>query len=139
VSAAFVLDCSVTMAWCFGDEATAAAFAVLDRLDSETAVVPPHWFLEIANVLTMAEKRKRITAPATTEFLKLLSALDIEIDNVTADRTFPHVLPLCRKYSLTSYDAAYLELAIRRQLPLASLDTELRLGAKHAGIKVLGK
>jgi len=58
---------------------------------------------------------------------------------VTADRTFPHVLPLCRKYSLTSYDAAYLELAIRRQLPLASLDTELRLGAKHAGIKVLGK
>ena len=139
MSAAFVLDCSVTMAWCFGDEATAAAFAVLDRLDSETAVVPPHWFLEIANVLTMAEKRKRMTAPATTEFLKLLSALDIEIDNVTADRTFPHVLPLCRKYSLTSYDAAYLELAIRRQLPLASLDTELRLGAKHAGIKVLGK
>jgi len=139
VSAAFVLDCSVTMAWCFGDEATAAAFAVLDRLGSETAVVPPHWFLEVANVLTMAEKRKRMTAPATTEFLKLLSALDIEIDNVTADRTFPHVLPLCRKYSLTSYDAAYLELAIRRQLPLASLDTELRLGAKHAGIKVLGK
>jgi len=139
VSAAFVLDCSVTMAWCFGDEATAAAFAVLDRLGSETAVVPPHWFLEVANVLTMAEKRKRMTAPATTEFLKLLSALDIEIDNVTADRTFPHVLPLCRKYSLTSYDAAYLELAIRRQLPLASLDNELRLGAKHAGIKVLGK
>jgi len=139
VSAAFVLDCSVTMAWCFGDEATAAAFAVLDRLGSETAVVPPHWFLEVANVLTMAEKRKRMTAPATTEFLKLLSALDIEIDNVTADRTFPHVLPLCRKYSLTSYDAAYLELAIRRQLPLASLDTELRLGAKQAGIKVLGK
>ena len=139
MSAAFVLDCSVTMAWCFGDEATAAAFAVLDRLGSETAVVPPHWFLEVANVLTMAEKRKRMTAPATTEFLKLLSALDIEIDNVTADRTFPHVLPLCRKYSLTSYDAAYLELAIRRQLPLASLDTELRLGAKQAGIKVLGK
>ena len=139
MSAAFVLDCSVTMAWCFGDEATAAAFAVLDRLGSETAVVPPHWFLEVANVLTMAEKRKRMTAPATTEFLKLLSALDIEIDNVTADRTFPHVLPLCRKYSLTSYDAAYLELAIRRQLPLASLDTELRVGAKQAGIKVLGK
>jgi predicted nucleic acid-binding protein len=139
VSAAFVLDCSVTMSWCFGDEATAAAFALLDRLGSETAVVPSHWFLEVANVLTVAEKRKRMTAPATAEFLKLLGALDIEIDNATADNVFPHVLPLCRKYSLASYDAAYLELALRRQLPLASLDNELRAGAKHAGIKVLGK
>lgn len=139
MSAAFVLDCSITMAWCSGDEATAAAFAVLDRLGTETAVVPSHWFLEVANVLTMAEKRKRMTVPATTEFLKLLGALEIEIDNVTVDRVFPHVLPLCRKYSLTSYDAAYLELAIRRQLPLASLDNELRAGAKQAGIEVLGK
>ena len=139
MSAAFVLDCSITMAWCFGDEATASAFAVLDRLGTETAVVPSHWFLEVANVLTMAEKRKRMTVPATTEFLKLLGALDIEIDNVTVDRVFPHVLPLCRKYSLTSYDAAYLELAIRRQLPLASLDNELRAGAKQARIEVLGK
>jgi predicted nucleic acid-binding protein len=139
VSAAFVLDCSVTMSWCFGDEATAAAFALLDRLGSETAVVPSHWFLEVANVLTVAEKRKRMTAPATAEFLKLLGALDIEIDNATADNVFPHVLPLCRKYSLASYDAAYLELALRRQLPLASLDNELRAGAKRAGIKVLGK
>jgi predicted nucleic acid-binding protein len=139
VSAAFVLDCSVTMSWCFGDEATAAAFALLDRLGSETAVVPSHWFLEVANVLTVAEKRKRMTAPATAEFLKLLGALDIEIDNTPAGNVFPHVLPLCRKYSLASYDAAYLELALRRQLPLASLDNELRAGAKHAGIKVLGK
>lgn len=139
MSASFVLDCSITMSWCFGDEASAAAFAVLDRLGSETAVVPSHWFLDVTNVLTMAEKRKRMTAPATTEFLKLLSALDIEIDNVTADRAFPHVLPLCRKYSLTSYDAAYLELAIRRELPLASLDNELRAGAKKAGVQVLGK
>jgi predicted nucleic acid-binding protein len=139
VSAAFVLDCSVTMSWCFGDEATAAAFALLDRLGSETAVVPSHWFLEVANVLTVAEKRKRMTAPATAEFLKLLGALDIEIDNATADNVFPHVLPLCRKYSLASYDAAYLELALRRQLPLASLDNELRAGAKQPGIKVLGK
>ena len=139
MSAAFVLDCSITMTWCFGDEATAAAYAVLDRLASETAVVPPHWYLEVGNVLIMAEKRKRISTDATTEFLKLLGALDIEIDSVPADSTFPHIVPLCRKYSLTSYDAAYLELAIRRQLPLASLDTELRAGAKRAGISLLGK
>lgn len=139
MSAAFVLDCSVTMAWCFGDEATAAAFAVLDRLGRETALVPSHWFLEVANVLAMAEKRKRMTAAATTEFLKLLGMLDIEVDDAPASRTFAHVLPLCRSYSLTSYDAAYLELATRRQLPLASLDTDLRAGARKLGIKVLGK
>lgn len=139
MSAAFVLDCSVTMAWCFGDEATAASFAVLDRLDRETALVPSHWFLEVANVLGLAEKRRRMTAGATTEFLKLLGTLDIEVDNVTPDRVFPHVLPLCRDYGLTSFDAAYLELAVRRQLPLASLDTDLRAGARKVGIKVLGK
>ena len=139
MTAAFVLDCSITMTWCFGDEANAAAYAVLDRLGSETAIVPPHWYLEVGNVLIMAEKRKRITTAATTEFLSLLGALDIEIDSATADSTFPHILPLCRKYSLASYDAAYLELAIRRQLPIASLDSELRAGAKRAGISVLGK
>ena len=139
MSAAFVLDCSVTMTWCFGDEATAASFAVLDRLGRETALVPSHWFLEVANVLGVAEKRKRMTVSATTAFLKLLGTLDIEIDDATTDRVFPHVLPLCRTYGLTSYDAAYLELAIRRQLPLASLDSDLRTGARKAGIKVLGK
>jgi len=127
------------MAWCFGDEATKAAYSVLDRLASETAVVPSHWFLEVANVLTMTEKRKRMTAQSSTEFLGSLGTLDIEIDTATADRTFSHVLPLCRKHGLTSYDAAYLELAIRRQLPLASLDTELRAAAKRAGIEVLAK
>lgn len=139
MSATFVLDCSITMTWCFGDEATDATYALLDRLATETAVAPAHWPLEVANVLAMAEKRKRITAPTATTFLKLLTTMDMEIDNLTADRTFPHILPLCRKYGLTSYDAAYLELAIRRQLPLASLDADLRAAAKRAGIKVLGK
>jgi predicted nucleic acid-binding protein len=139
VSAAFVLDCSITMTWAFGDEETSASSSVLDRLESEVAVVPAHWFLEVTSVLAMAEKRKRITATKSTEFLALLSTLDIQTDTETADRAFAHLLPLCRSHSLTSYDAAYLELAIRRHLPLASLDDDLRRSAKKLGISVLGK
>ena len=139
MSAAFVLDCSLTMTWAFGDEATATSFTILDRLEVEAAVVPAHWFLEVTNVLAMAEKRKRITASKSAEFLTLLSTLDIQTDTETAERAFAHLLPLCRNHGLTSYDAAYLELAMRQQLPLASLDDDLRRSAKKLGIPVLGK
>lgn len=136
---AFVLDCSLTMTWLFGDEGTPASAALLDRLETEAAVVPAHWALEVTNVLAMAEKRKRITAPTSAAFLKLLKTFEIETDAETAERAFAHLLPLCRTYGLTSYDAAYLELAARRHLPLASLDDDLRRGAKRLGITVLGK
>ena len=139
MSAAFVLDCSLTMTWAFGDEATATSFTILDRLEVEAAVVPAHWFLEVTNVLAMAEKRKRITASKSAEFLTLLRTLDIQTDTETAERAFAHLLPLCRNHGLTSYDAAYLELATRQQLPLASLDDDLRRSAKKLGITVLGK
>jgi predicted nucleic acid-binding protein len=138
VSAAFIIDCSITTTWCFGDEGTPTSLAVLDRLERETALVPSHWFLEVANVLVMAEKRKRITAAKSTEFLTLLGTLDIETDAETPARAFAHLLPLCRNHRLTSYDAAYLELAVRRQLPLASLDSDLCAAAAELGITVLG-
>jgi len=93
----------------------------------------------VANVLALAERRRRITAAASEEFLKLLGVLDIEVDEATADRTFAHILPLCRNHNLTSHDAAYLELAVRRRLPLASFDSELRAGARKLGIKTLGE
>jgi predicted nucleic acid-binding protein len=139
VSASFIIDCSITMAWCFPDEATAQSAAVQDRLENETALVPAHWFLEVTNVLAIAEKRKRITAPKSAEFLSLLATLDIEVDNETPARAFAHLLPLCRSRRLTSYDAAYVELALRRRLPLASLDNDLRTAGKALGIAVLGK
>ena len=139
MSTAFVLDCSITMAWCFGDEATPASSAVLDRLERDAALVPVHWFLEVTNVLAMAEKRKRMTAAKSAEFLTLLGTLDITADEETAARAFTHLPPLCRAHRLTSYDAAYLELAVRRQLPLASLNDDLRAGAQELGITVLGK
>jgi predicted nucleic acid-binding protein len=139
VSTAFILDCSITMTWCFGDETTPASLAVLDRLERDAALVPAHWFLEVTNVLAMAEKRKRISAAKSTEFLTLLGTLDIAVDEEIAARAFTYLLPLCRKHRLTAYDAAYLELAARQQLPLASLDDDLRASAQELGITVLGK
>ncbi len=138
MNAAFVIDCSITMAWCFADEATAFSNELLDRLEVDSAVVPSHWFLEVMNVLAMAEKRKRITAAKSSEFITLLETLEIEVDEETADRAFAYILPLCRGHGLTSYDAAYLELALRSRMPLATLDTELRAGAKSLGVKLVG-
>ncbi|MBI3184037.1 MAG: type II toxin-antitoxin system VapC family toxin [Myxococcales bacterium] len=136
---AFIIDCSITMSWCFADEATPAASKVQDRLESEAALVPTHWCLEVVNVLAMAEKRKRITPAKSAAFLGLLKAVDIEIDGETAGRAFGHLLTLCRSHGLTSYDAAYLELALRRGLPLATLDDELRSAARKLGIGLIGK
>ena len=139
MSAAFVLDCSMTMAWCFPDEATSHSSMVLDRLENESALVPPHWFLEVTNVLAVAERRKRHTAEKSGEFLTRLEALEIEFDEDAPRRAFSHLLPLCRSHKLTSYDAAYLELAHCRRLPLATLDHDLRSAARKLGIEVLGK
>ncbi|MEX1095875.1 MAG: type II toxin-antitoxin system VapC family toxin [Planctomycetales bacterium] len=134
-----IIDCSITMAWCFADEGDAATSEVQDRLADEAALVPPHWFLEVANVLAMAEKRQRISAADSIQFVRLLGALDIQSDDEASGRVFEHVLPLCRSQGLTSYDAAYLDLALRRQLPLASLDDDLRRAAANLGVEVLGK
>jgi len=139
MSASFVIDCSITMAWCFSDEATPATANVQDRLEMEAALVPAHWFLEVTNVLAMAEKRKRITAAKSAAFLALLETMDIEVDHDTPARAFAHLLPLGRSHGLTAYDAAYLDLALRRRLPVASLDDDLRASAKALGVRVLGR
>jgi predicted nucleic acid-binding protein len=134
-----IVDCSIAMAWCFGDESTRETSEVQNRLAAEAALVPALWFLEVANVLAMAEKRKRISATDSTQFVQLLSYLDIQVDEDDPRRAFNIVLPLCRSHGLTSYDATYLELAIRSQLPLASLDDALRRAATSVGLEVLGK
>jgi predicted nucleic acid-binding protein len=126
------------MAWCFADEGTAETANVQQQLIGEAALVPSHWHLEIANVLAMAEKRKRISTADATNFVRLLGAFDIQTDDQSSNRVFEHVLPLCRAHGLTSYDAAYLELAIRAHLPLASLDEDLRVAATSLGVQVIG-
>lgn len=134
-----IVDCSMAMAWCFADEGNEETARVQNRLIAESAVVPAHWFLEVTNVLALAEKRKRISAADATQFVNLLKAFDIQADQDISTRAFDHILPLCRSYALTSYDAAYLDLAIRRQLPIASLDDDLRRAAVSLGLQVLGK
>jgi predicted nucleic acid-binding protein len=130
----FVLDCSVTVSWFFEDEADAYAEAVADSLVSATAVVPALWHLEVANVLLVGERRKRATTAKVAQFLTLLRALPITTDGETHSRAWTDTLNLARTHGLSAYDAAYLELAVRRGLPLATLDNELKAAAKAAGV-----
>lgn len=139
MKSAFVLDCSVAAAWCFQEEQTPDLIALQDRLVLETAVVPQHWYLEVANAIVMGEKRKRIAQGDATRFIQLLGSLLIEVDGELVTRAFDHIVPLARTHGLTTYDAAYLDLALRRQLPLASLDDDLRRAAMTLGVQVLGK
>ena len=135
---AFVVDCSIAMAWLFHDEATPKTTALLNRMANDIAVVPAWWFVEITNVLALAERKGRIVATQSDAFIADLSKLGIECDDEAPDCAFSHLLPLCRAHRLTSYDAIYLELAIRRSLPLATLDLDLRRAAKKLGVSVLG-
>src|SRR5574340_1024999 len=137
MSAAFVVDCSVAMTWLFSDEATPKTAALLKRLASETALVPAWWFVEITNVLALAERKRRIAPVHSDAFIADLSTLGIERDDDAPDRAFSNLLPLCRTHQLTSYDAIYLDLAIRRNLPLATLDDDLRRAARKLGVCLL--
>jgi len=102
MSAAFVVDCSMAMAWLFHDEATPKTRALLDRLAMETALVPAWWFIEITNVLAMAERKGRITPIQSDGFIADLGKLGIERDEEAPDRAFTNLLPLCRAHRLTS-------------------------------------
>lgn len=134
---AIVLDASVALSWCFKNEATIVGDQVLERLEAEAASVPAIWHLEIANVLALSERRGRITPAHSSEFIALLETLDIIIDEATPSRALGRVLDLARAERLTAYDAAYLELAMRLGIPLASKDTDLCDAAEHLGVSVL--
>lgn len=132
----FVLDCSVTMAWCFDDEATRYTGAVRDRLVDVRAIVPMLWSLEVAGAAIMGERRKRLDEARTRRFLTLLGGLPIIVDDETAARAWADTMHLSRAHNLTAYDAAYLELAIRRGLPLACLDGKLKFAAAAVGVSL---
>ena len=133
----FVLDASLALTWCFKDEATPTRLALLQRLGSEHAAVPAIWPLEVANILASAERRKRIDPAGIGEFLALVESLDIRVDGDTADRGLREILDLARREGLTSYDAAYLDLAICEGLPLATGDRALAQAAERCGVTVL--
>jgi len=134
---AFVLDCSTAMAWCFEDEKSGHADRILEGLAVSPAVVPTIWMLEVANVLLMAQRKRRITVADSARFLDLLRSLPIRTDEETSRRAWTEILPLAARLSLSAYDAAYVELAIRLDAPLATLDTHLMRAAKRAGIEIL--
>ncbi len=134
----FVVDCSVTMTWFFKDELTDNTPELLDRLSAEPAVVPAVWFLEVLNVLALAERKGRATADESNAFLADLGKLDFHVDHHADGTVFSRLLPLCRTYQLTSYDGIYLDIAMRYQLPLATLDKPLRAAAGQLGVPVLG-
>jgi predicted nucleic acid-binding protein len=130
----FVLDNSICMAWSFEDETSDYADAVLDRLAKSRAFVPALWPLEVANSLLMGERRKRATEAETIKWIGILSALPITIDDATNAHAWGDILSLARGHALTAYDAAYLELAIRRDLPIATLDVKLGAAAEAVGV-----
>ena len=133
----FVLDASVALAWCFEDENTPSARQILARLRAEAASVPATWPIEVANVLALAERRRRITPADSAEFIAKLEDVAILVDEETSSRAFGRVLDLAREERLTAYDAAYLELAMRLGVPLASKDADLCNAAQRLGVSVL--
>lgn len=128
----FALDCSMTMAWCFEDEATPYSESVLEALADGEAFVPPIWSLEVANVLVVAERKKRLLPAQSLRFVELLQSLPIVLDAEV--RPLGEVLGLAREQRLSSYDASYLDLAVRAGLPLASLDQPLLEAASRFGV-----
>lgn len=133
----FVLDCSVTMAWCFEDESAPGAEKALDALGSGEAVVPSLWPLEVANALLAAERRKQLTEAQSRRFIEMVRELPIVVDEGGAQRGMNEILALARERGLSAYDAAYLEVAMREGLPIATLDRELAKTAKRSGIAIL--
>lgn len=133
----FVLDCSIAVAWCFADEATPATDAILERLRDEGAVVPTLWALELGNVLVQGERRGRLSAAEVSARLELIAELPIFPDDQTTDRALRETLALARAQRLTTYDASYLELAMRRAVPLATRDEALRRAAERNGVGLL--
>ena len=132
---AFVLDCSVTMAWIFPDEASVSTDLLRESLVEDSAFVPALWPVETGNVLLMATRRGRITKDDWRQIRESLQALPINIDPVSPDRVWGAVLDLADSHRISAYDATYLELALRLRLPLATLDRKLASAAQASGIK----
>lgn len=133
----FVVDNSVVMAWCFKDETSQYADRILGRLELSTGFVPSIWPLEVCNVLLVAERRKRIGEAGSTRFITLLSELPIIVEQEQPERMIKEIFALARKHKLSSYDASYLDLAMRKGLPIATQDKNLLAAAKRSKVSIL--
>ena len=131
-----VIDASIALSWCFDDEASPDTEVLLERVRDNGAVVPSLWHIEIGNILLQAEKRGRIVISDVGVRLDLLAALPILTDQESITRLWRDILVIARVEGLTTYDATYLELAVRRELPLLTKDKELAKAGRRRGIEV---
>ncbi len=132
----FVIDNSIVMTWCFNNESNIYAESVLDRLSEKSAIAPSIWPLEVGNVLLVAERKNRLSPSDSSRFLAILSELPIEVEQELPDRMLKEILSLAREHKLTSYDASYLDLAMRTGIPLATLDKKLLQAAAACCVKI---
>lgn len=133
----FVLDASITLAWAFTDETSPYAEAVFDRIGSDSALVPPVWWLEVMNTLLVGERRQRLTSAQSAHFVEVLASLPIAVETDSGGATPGGLLSFSRDLGLTVYDASYVNLALNRDLPLATLDARMRAAAQRAGARLI--
>jgi len=133
----FVVDNSVVMSWCLKDETNTYADVILDRLMEATAVVPSIWPLEVVNVLLVAERRKRLSESDSIRFITLLSQLPIAVEHERPEKMMQELLALAIGHNLSSYDASYLDLAMRKGFPIATSDNKLIEAARRADVTIL--
>jgi predicted nucleic acid-binding protein len=132
----FVVDASVAACWLLPDETDHRADAAFDRFPTDTAFAPSLWWFEMRNIFLLSERRGRLNSVRTEQLLSLLNNLPIQIDRHTNETD---LMTLARRHKLTAYGAAYLELALRQNLPLATLDAALMRAAKAEGVEVIGE
>jgi len=132
----FVIDTSVVMTWCFQDQSSRYADHILDRLEADSGFVPSIWPLEVCNVLLVAERKKRLGEADSSRFIALLGELPIIIEQEPPERMLREIFALARKHKLSSYDASYLDLAMRKGLPIATLDKKLLAAAQRSGVPI---
>lgn len=133
----FVVDNSVVMTWCFKDKTNQYADAILDCLSEATAFVPSIWPLEVVNVLLVAERKKRLSEADSVRFITLLSQLPIIVEHQRPERLMKDLLALARSNNLSSYEASYLDLSMRKGIPIATVDTRLITASKKTDIPIL--
>ncbi|HUT54091.1 MAG TPA: type II toxin-antitoxin system VapC family toxin [bacterium] len=131
----FVVDSSVVMEWCFSDEQDDYAERVLGGLDHDEAVAPAVLPLEVGNVLVVAERTRRLSKVEASRFLDMLGGMRLTVIQETPQRMFKEIVALAREHNLTTYDASYLDLAMRLGLPLATLDASLSRAARKCQVK----
>ena len=133
-----MLDASVTLSWCLGDEQNELASSVLKSFDEDEAIVPSIWPVEVSNALVIAERRKRISASQSTKLISFLTSLPVSVLPSSLGHNFETVFPLARAMHISCYDATYLDLAMREDCPMATLDGGMRGACEKVGGEGLG-